>query len=1006
MKAWEIQKSPRNQETSNRRPRLTLTHKRAEERRLQRNSSRSLTSPTSPTNGRPQPEATGSQEPIVTSDLSQQSVQAISSSVDISNFPDVAVQIEPLGTLDREAYITYSSSLSNQAPQKTAGPHSDSGFEESLSRETSPFHKKREQGIIVPDSQSVPGSSSLVHIQDSSSGCARSPPALSSINPSKSSSGIVIPASQPSKGASERRGSEPVPNLGETTTTPPTEVTSPSLLQTASDPEALRESRRARHFIPRQRPNRRVVIDSPSPSRASPPSHQPEVLWQSIEPVEDITQVQIPGSESQIPFGGDVDLESPVHSPIFATQVPLDHRRQSTQTSSEPPVKLTRNIVNPPEATPDAWQAGQFVPAGGKASSERSADTLAQAKTWLAKPQEVKKVDSGLFDSGKRFDQLHPSQATTADKSNLGTERLETAEQRATNFRSINNLLPESELSESPIDQLPGTIDSRQPPEPPTSSDVDMSENARADGDPPTESRLGEMRRKLQDVQASSDAKLAAQRAERKQSTNGPALPPPAPKQAELEAKTKPTIAVLSPKESDSPSLGRIAVTPKAPLSPNALQSPLGFQVNSPQSIKSPSKIPAKEPYLPQEEPTFLGVDPTEMAKDLPAPMMASQRGSDFVPMSSLHGGESIADDATSTKSDLPTTSLHVQNLGPEEFIMPLSMPPRTQKQYIDTYRFFQRKIALFGEGRDVSRDIVEDLNTMLDRIAKVTTHMDLDGGGPGCQDEVDVTGEAGYAVSVSEKFRFLACVLDFARDSDVHIAIVARPGQLCDFIETTLKAQNINYFRAVGHQGDGVTMREFGSLLNVSILASGVEESKIRALSKKADLIIAFDETFDAEDPVVRALRGLMASHGQLVPVIRLVVYATLEHIHLCLPMSLEPNDRLRKLLYYMVHAEVAVGQLAPENLRQSPFDPSRCAEQLVRSLLAGAIPGSFLPSIPPIENLPVFTSDSSLSDAKSDFSESLAPEDKVRYWPKIRVSKTSPIPRTHGEKRPFVSY
>ena len=367
------------------------------------------------------------------------------------------------------------------------------------------------------------------------------------------------------------------------------------------------------------------------------------------------------------------------------------------------------------------------------------------------------------------------------------------------------------------------------------------------------------------------------------------------------------------------------------------------------------------------------------MAKDLPAPMMASQRGVQSTPIPSLQGFDSIADDAASTRSNLPTTSLHIHNLRPGEFVMPLSMPPRTQKQYIDTYRFFQRKIALFGEGQDVSRDIVEDLNIMLDRVARVTTHMDLDGGGPSSQDEVDVVGEAGYAVSVSEKFRFLGCLLSLARDMEMHIVIVARSGQLCDFIATTLKAQKINYFPLVDRHSHMAVLQEFGSVLSVTLLASGMEGVRLTPVTRKADLVIAFDETFDPDNPELRALRGHMTSQDQLVPVIRLVVYATLEHIHLCLPMTLEPNDRLRKLLYYMVHAEVAVGQLAPENLRQSPFDPSRCAEQLVQFVLAGALTGTFpLPSIPPIEGLPVLDTDSSMSDAKSDISESFKPEGK----------------------------
>ena len=1027
VRLWETKKSIENNKTSDRRPRLTLTHKNTREHKRQ-TVSNSPVAPQAPyapaTDGKTHSEAIETQKPTLTSEQSQLSVQAISSSLDISKFPNFAVQIEPRGSLDKEAYIAYNSSLSNQETPRSARPHSDSGFEESSSRENSPFHRETEKGIIVPDSQSVPGSSSSVPTQRTLSGYAKSSQALRSTCPPESSSGIIIPASQPSKGVSERRESEPVPNLREISNPPSIELATPSLLQIASDPEALLDSSRAHRFIPRQRPNRRVIIDSPSPSRTSLSNHQPEVPLQSIEPIEDITQVQILGSEPRLPFGEEGNSESPEHSPVFVTQAPLDSGEQSSQTSSESPTKLTRTSVDPLIGTPDLWQAGQAVPVIGKAVSEISSGSLPQAKTQSEAPKEVSKVDLESVTIDDKIDQAYPLEDTTADEPSLGKkdsdsqlkgssqdkgpEIVDTVEQPVPNLRSADNLVEVTELSRHPGSQLPDTIDSRVPPELPTSSDIDMSDNARGDGDPLAESHIDKMRRKLQEARATSDAKLAAQKAERMQSSISPTPPSPSLKRTEFEIKMKPAIAAQSLRGPKSPSLARIAVTPTGPLSPTALGSPLGIQITSPRSTRSPSKIPEREPYQPQEESSFLGVDPTEMAKDLPAPMMASQLASQSASNTSVRSGAQIADDITSTKSDslLQTTSLNLQNLEPLEFVMPLSMPPRTQKQYIDTYRFFQRKISLFVEGQDVSQDIVEDLNIMLDRVAKVTTHMDLDGGGPGNQDEVDVVGEAGYAMSVSEKFRFLGYVLKLARDLDMHIGIVARPGQLCDFIETTLKAQRVNYFRPLDQEACKAILREFGSRLSVSLLASGMEEPAHKHLSRRADLLIAFDETFDTENPEVRALRDSVPSQDRLVPVIRLVVYATLEHINLCLPMTLEPNDRLRKLLYYMVHAEIAVGQLAPENLHQSPFDPSRCAEQLVEFALAGATSGTWtLPSIPPIEDLPVMDSDSSLSDTKSDISDTHKPEGKVRYWPNPVIPKTSPSRRILGEKRPFVS-
>lgn len=1027
VKFWAIEKSSKNEESFRKQPRLTLTHKGAKEAQHHRDSSRALTPPASPTDGRSQPEAAGTQDPAVRSDKSQQSIQVISSSLDISRFPDVAVQIEPRQSLDQAAYVPFSSSLTFQETQKSADSHSDSGFEELSSRENSPFRAGRDnkQSIVVPDSQSVPGSSVLFTAANLSKGSSKSP--LTSEEASKtcgSSAGIIIPATQPTRGALGRWGSEPALGLRVNSKTPSTGFTSPSLHQTVSDPETLQGSGRFHHFIPRQRPNSRVVIDSPSPSVASPPSHQPEVLLQSIEPPEDITRVQIPGSASHITSEEDGGIESSVQSPVFITQVPLNFRQSTTPTSSKSPVKDTHSSVDSQLTTSHTYQAGQIVPAAGNPASELSSDSLSQAKALSDLSQEFKEPKSGPALSENSSETLGSLITSAIDESSLA-KRSEThsetlqrhrrtvgsdvAEKQATNPASIHRQQESSGISGIPHYQLPDTLDSRQPPEPPTSSNIAMSDIAQVDGatDPSAESRLDRMKRKIQEIEASSDAKLAAQKTERKQLMNSTAPSSAPPSRPELEPKSTPAIALQSPKGPKSPSLARIAVTPKGPLSPTALGSPPGIERASPLSVNSPAKIPVQEPYVPQVEPSFLGVDPTEMAKDLPAPTTASQRASQSLMMPSLRGGESAADEATSTTSDLQTTSLHVQNLGPAEYIIPLSMPPRTQKQYIDTYRFFQRKISMFGEGQDLSREIVEDLNIMLDRVAKVTNHMDLDGGGPNSQSEVDVDGEAGYAASVSEKFQFLGCFLTIARDLDMRIAIVARSGQLCDFIETTLKSHEITYARFLDQEDSSARSAQYGSRLLVTLLSSRLDEDEPMSDNHKVDMVIAFDETFDAQYSEVQVLRGQTASQTPSVPVIRLVVYATLEHIHLCLPTTLDPSDRLRKLLYYMVHAEVAVGQLATENFRQSPFDPSRSAERLVEFVRAGAIPGAWnLPSIPPIDDLPMLDTDSSISDARSDMSASLKPEDTLQYWPNHKIIKPNLNERVAGVKRPFVSH
>ena len=973
----------------------------------------SLRTPT--TEDKAQPGATRSQTPTFASVQKQQSVQAISSSLDISNFPGIAVEIKPRGSLDKEAYTAYHSSLSTQGFHNPASPQSDSGFEESSSSEGSPVQQENKKETVVPDSQSLPGSSSYVPTRATSSNPADSSRVLVSTDLPKSSAGIVIPASEPSNSVSQRGESEPTSYLREVHHTSSEEDTSSPLLQTLSDPEALLESSRAHRFIPRKRPNRRIIIDSPSPPQTLPPEHQPEVLLQSIEPIEEITQVQIPSSQFRLDSAAVENPESSEQSPRFITQAPLEIRNQSSHLSSDIIFKPIRTPIARSRSTPEVWEAGQEHSNARKSTSDISSRSLHPGQLPSIRGKEA---DTSEYNRAVEYHTSHEqeSRATTADVLNLGgrdadpqpqdcskggdTHATHAIKERETVLKSPRNLIEGSDFSELQHNPLPDSIDSRVPPEPPRGSDTDMSDAAHATNSPSAEPRMERMKRKIDEARATSDAEIAAAKAKRMQSKVGNASSLPSLKSTELDSKPKPASAIQSPKGPKSPSLARIAVTPKGPLSPVAVGSPLGIQITSPRSARSPSRIPEREPYRPQEEPSFVGVDPTEMAKVLPTPMMASHRPSYPVNDSFRPREERDADESISTQRDLDSRmSLNIQNLGSMEFIIPLSMPPRTQREYLDAYRGYDVRLSTFCEGSDISRGNVEDLNSLLDRISKITNHIDLIGGGADSQDTVNVTDEAGYSADVSEKFRFLGYVLMLARDRDMHIAIISRPGQLCDLIETTIKAGRVNYRRRVGLIGEKGPLRsntEFGSRLRVSLLASTEEASVYTCNSKKADLVIAFDETFDADSSQVRILRGYSPHQNRLAPVIRLVVYATLEHINLCLPFTLEPNDRLRRLLYHMVDAEKSVGQLAAENLLQSPFNPRYCAEQLVDFLNTGANPQAWsLPRIPPIQNLPVI-----------DYDASDAPklEEEVQYWPRLVPPRAGLSRRKPGEKRPFV--
>lgn len=96
------------------------------------------------------------------------SIDNQSPSFDTSKFSKVAVQVSQHSSLDRRLYTVYQSSLSSKGISSSLPQGPESGFgESSLEPDTSP--SVATQGVtIIPDSQSLPGSSAYVPISSSS----------------------------------------------------------------------------------------------------------------------------------------------------------------------------------------------------------------------------------------------------------------------------------------------------------------------------------------------------------------------------------------------------------------------------------------------------------------------------------------------------------------------------------------------------------------------------------------------------------------------------------------------------------------------------------------------------------------------------------------------------------------------------------------------------------------------------------------------------------------------
>lgn len=633
-------------------------------------------------------------------------------------------------------------------------------------------------------------------------------------------------------------------------------------------------------------------------------------------------------------------------------------------------------------------------------------------------PARRRNIVSGTFVLSEDLtENSHPSQATTTDDSILSIRdpNWQPARQNDPDNSNEDNTYLEDPtktkagavVSSTPTtsQQLPDTLDSQEPPVPPSSSKDEMADLSPNGSGPSASPRPLGIRERLAKIRAEGEAKREAARMSMRQLSGSPSFTRNNRDGTAVAASEKPSFlpkedhqmhAVAASSASNQeqrpisgPSSSAVSQSPKHDEFRVRVQSPpntLPHHVAS-----SPLIIPAKAPYEVQEEPSRLEAQPSEILRDIPLQGRNPQSASHTPTTPSklfLHREPTPS----------PTTTLKPRNLRKGEFIVTLPMQPRILSQYIETIEYYPQSISKNMTEETISGDVVEKLNTLLERLANIATHIGLEGGGPGSQDQVIAKEEALYAEHSSEKFKFLGHLLSLTRETSMHIAIVSKPGHLLEIIETYLRGRRVPYRRPD-------TLARFNPDLvqgqvEVSIIPSG--EAGALLVSGDADLVIGFDETFDAKDVQVINLRAHLINVGREAPIIRLVVYSSVEHLDLCLPRSLEPIDRLRKLIFCVWHTQRFVGQLEHYEL-----DSATCAQRIVDFLRVGGHESAWpLPTIRQIENLPAMDSDSSLSDAISDISAHLKPERAPPYWPNsIPPVAIDPMnPTNEGGKRPFV--
>ena len=360
------------------------------------------------------------------------------------------------------------------------------------------------------------------------------------------------------------------------------------------------------------------------------------------------------------------------------------------------------------------------------------------------------------------------------------------------------------------------------------------------------------------------------------------------------------------------------------------------------------------------------------MPDPVPLPVRASQSG----PHTPTHPSNlSLYQETPYSQT---TIALTPDNLGVNEHVIPLPMNPRIRDVYTGIMRQSRNAIENILSDEMPDEDLLREVKLLILRLDSVTTHVDLEGGdSPESQEHLSKAShidEAVWAENNSSKFQLLHNLFE-----NIHymqswsIAIIARPGLLLDILEVYMSGRNVRYFRPdKGTQSNPNDPHLAKSQFEVWLYPSGNAGASLP--SKPANLVIAFDGSFDPNDSLVQRLRAL-PNPSLSAPVIHLLVYKSAEHISRCVSKVRDESSRLRRIISGVYQTRHEVGHLSPE-----VTDVQGCAEEINAFLVPGGLPIHWtLPKIPSIDIALMESSDdveSSNDQANSQLSEeSLAP-------------------------------
>ncbi|RHZ54696.1 uncharacterized protein CDV56_107842 [Aspergillus thermomutatus] len=322
-------------------------------------------------------------------------------------------------------------------------------------------------------------------------------------------------------------------------------------------------------------------------------------------------------------------------------------------------------------------------------------------------------------------------------------------------------------------------------------------------------------------------------------------------------------------------------------------------------------------------------------------------------------------------------------HLGPSEFAVPLPMDSRVKDDYerilkgdaqsIDEYL---KTFALQAETSRIEQErLIPRMNSLLEHLSNASTHPDLNITEHIKDSDSDLAKEAAWAEYSSAKFLLLGYLINNASSRDLHLVIMVHGAKTLKIVERFLMGKGLSYTRPRHEMGIGTNLEVSMVKGSLSFGIQSTSDDGIMETYKPPAAIIALDRSFNPKSPSVEHMRTTYARHGNLLPVIRLIVSNSSEHVQLCFANYPEPQ-RLRLVVQYTSRLRDVVGDLQDDAL-----GVHEDSEEIMSCLLSDNFNTHW--SLPPIEPLHIVSSEE-LNSALSTYQ--IQPESALFPTPQIQ--------------------